>query len=54
MQASVLGHPTFNRKLLPRSVVLEGRGEGGKGGRDEGERGGSEEWEKGRGGGGWR
>ena len=28
MQASVLGHPIFNRKLLARSIILEGRGEG--------------------------
>ena len=32
MQASVLGHPTFNRNLLARSISLEGRGEGGLGG----------------------
>ena len=32
MQASVLGHPTFNRKLLARSVILEGRGLGWEGG----------------------
>ena len=32
VQASVLGHPTFNRKLLARSVILEGRGEGGRAG----------------------
>ena len=28
VQASVLGHPTLNRKLLARSIVLECRGEG--------------------------
>ena len=50
MQATVLGHPTFNRKLLPRPVILEGRGEGGsgKGGGGEGGGRGREEGEGGR------
>ena len=30
VQASVLGHPTFNRKVLAISVILEGRGVGGE------------------------
>ena len=43
MQASVLGHPTFNRKVLPRSVILEGRGGGGEWGGEDG-KGGWEGW----------